>query len=345
MMSVTHCVLAVTATSLLMGTADPLVLVMAAIASQLPDVDTSKSVPGRILFPCSRFLEKRFPHRSVTHSFMATAILGVMALPVSLVGIPFYLALLSGYFWGWFGDVFTKSGVCAFYPSQVRAVCPGNPRMRLATNSPMEWFLLVLLVLLAIGSINLNSSGGILRGFNQMLGFPEGAVEITNNEGHQYLLTAEIQGRNRTTSQPVVGAYEIIKSLTRSDLLVRDSTGLLYRVGSTQDCQIQANQIRVSRGQRIRATVQQFTLQETAVDSLNFPKTTRTFITGTLTIPDAEDLVVPDYADRFNPIRVQPLQGGAAIVRMEAASPQEVLRLLGEFEGTGSVLVRQVEVL
>jgi inner membrane protein len=345
MMSVTHCALAVTATSLIMGTADPLVLVMAALASQLPDVDTSKSVPGRVLFPFSRFLEKRFPHRSVTHSFMATAMIGVIALPVSLVGIPFYLALLSGYFWGWFGDVFTKSGVCAFYPSQVRAVCPGNPRMRLATNSPMEWFLLVLLVLLAIGSINLNSSGGILRGFNQMLGFPEGAVEITNNEGHQYLLTAQIQGRNRTTSQPVVGAYEIIKSLTRSDLLVRDSTGLLYRVGSTQDCQIQANQIRVSRGPRIRATVQQFTLQETTVDSLNFPKTSRTFITGTLTIPDAEDLVVPDYADRFNPIRVQPLQGGAAIVRMEAASPQEVLRLLGEFEGTGSVLVRQVEVL
>jgi inner membrane protein len=348
MMSVTHCALAVTATSLILGTADPVVLVTAALASQLPDMDTSKSVPGRILFPFSRFLEKRFPHRSVTHSLMATVIIAVVALPIVLLGLPFYLALLSGYFWGWFGDVFTKSGVCAFYPSQIRAVCPGNPRLRLATNSPPEWFLLGALVIIAVGSFNLNSSGGILRGFNQLLAFPEGAIEIANTEGHQYLLLAQIQGRNRVTNEPVVGAFEIIKSLTQSDLLVMDKARLLYRVGATQECQIQASQIRVTRGARIRATVQQRSLQEQTVDTLGTVLTQtpeRTFITGTLTISDAEDLIVPDDAGRFNPIRLQPLQGGAAIVRIEAASPRDLLRVLGEFEATGSLLIRQVEVL
>jgi inner membrane protein len=348
MMSLTHCALAVTATSLVMGTAEPMVLLTAALASQLPDVDTSKSVPGRILFPFSRFLEKRYPHRSVTHSFLATVVIAGIALPMVLVGLPFYLALVSGYFWGWFGDVFTKSGVCAFYPSQIRAVCPGNPRLRLSTNSGAERFLLVLMIVIAVASFNINSSGGILRGFNQMLGFPEGAVEIANTEGHQYLLVATIQGRNRSNQQPVAGEFEIVKPLTQSDLLVSDQSGLLYRVGSTQECQIQAHQIRVTRGRPIRATVQQLTLQDEAIDSLEAvlaKSTPRTFITGTLTIRDAEDLIVADYADRFNPIRLQPLQGGAAIARIEAASPQQVLRVLGEFEGSGSLLVRRVEVL
>lgn len=71
MMSRTHIALAVAATSLILGTADPVVLSLSAIASQFPDVDTTKSFSGRILFPLSSYLEKRFAHRSITHSFLA----------------------------------------------------------------------------------------------------------------------------------------------------------------------------------------------------------------------------------------------------------------------------------
>ena len=73
MMSRTHIVLAVAATSLVLGTADPVVLSLSAVSSQLPDVDTTKSFSGRVLFPLSSYLEKRFAHRSITHSFLALA--------------------------------------------------------------------------------------------------------------------------------------------------------------------------------------------------------------------------------------------------------------------------------
>ena len=190
MMVITHTVLSVAETALGLGTADPVVLVVAAIAAQLPDTDTSKSVPGRLLFPISHGLERRFPHRSVTHSFMATGLIALLGLPLMLWYQTAWHAFVLGYFLGWFGDVFTKSGVCAFYPSSARLVIPGNPRMRLSTGSGAEVVLFLVLLIVAIATININSNGGVLTAFNKVLGVPSGAVEIVGEEGSKYLMMA-----------------------------------------------------------------------------------------------------------------------------------------------------------
>ncbi|NJK28773.1 MAG: metal-dependent hydrolase, partial [Acaryochloris sp. SU_5_25] len=257
MMVVTHTVMAVALTSVAMGSADPVMLSLAAIAAQLPDIDTSKSVPGRMLFPVSHWLEKRFPHRSITHSFFASGLVALLSVPLLFWSVAYWQALILGYLLGWFGDVFTKSGVTAFYPSPARLVIPGNPRLRLATNSPSELFVLGVLIVVAISSITINSGGGILRGFNQVLGMPSGAVEIVNNEAHQYLLSAHIRGIWQVTSEPVNQRFEVVKSLTQNDLLVRDAQGRLYRAGTSQDCQILANQVQVERTNRISANSRQ----------------------------------------------------------------------------------------
>jgi inner membrane protein len=49
-----------------------MVLGLAILGSQLPDIDTTTSTIGKIFFPLSSFLEDRFPHRSITHSLLAT---------------------------------------------------------------------------------------------------------------------------------------------------------------------------------------------------------------------------------------------------------------------------------
>jgi inner membrane protein len=48
MMSVTHMAIAVSATSLIFSTANPMALGLAAIGALLPDLDTSSSVLGQI---------------------------------------------------------------------------------------------------------------------------------------------------------------------------------------------------------------------------------------------------------------------------------------------------------
>ncbi|MEL6763533.1 MAG: metal-dependent hydrolase, partial [Cyanobacteria bacterium J06607_6] len=77
MMAVTHAAIACAGVSIFLGTAEPLPLTLAVLGSQLPDVDTTTSIIGQVLYPVSSWIEDRFPHRSVTHSFLATAAISV----------------------------------------------------------------------------------------------------------------------------------------------------------------------------------------------------------------------------------------------------------------------------
>jgi inner membrane protein len=356
--------LAVAATSLVLGTADGVVLSLSAVCSQLPDVDTTKSFSGRILFPLSSYLEKRFAHRSITHSFLALAIFAVVIFPVAFFGYQYYLGMVSGYFWGFFGDVFTKSGVALFYPSKVRAICPANPRLRLSTGSSAEWFVLFILIIFAILSIQINSAGGIVRAFNQGLGLPSGAIETVNQDASRYLLTAHIKGRNAITQEPIEKAYEIIQPLNQNDLLVKDELGTTYRVGNSQECQIVASQMKIERVAPITTTVTNLffedeelsekiaSLAQAEDNHVNSPQNwgargaksnqNRIYLSGTLTIFDADDLILPTHIDRYDTITLQPASD-IAYARLIAASPGEVMRLLGNYYASGNLVVRIVD--
>ena len=82
MMAITHAAIAAAGVSLLFGTADPLPLGLAVLGSQLPDLDTTTSIIGQVLYPVSSWIEDRFPHRSVTHSLVATGAIAAIALPI-----------------------------------------------------------------------------------------------------------------------------------------------------------------------------------------------------------------------------------------------------------------------
>lgn len=344
-MNLTHVALSVCATSIALSTADPATLGIAAIASQLPDVDTSKSVIGRVLFPVSRYLENRYPHRSITHSFLATGAIALLSLPLAMLNWSYWIALTLGYFCGWFGDVFTKSGVTAFYPSPARLVIPGNPRLRLSTGSRAEYFVLVLIVIVSLISINVVSSGGILRAFNQVLAMPSGAVEITNEEINRNILIAQVKGRNALTQQPVVGDYEIVKSLTDTDLLVRDGAGKLYRIGSSQFVQIATNNVRTLKGQAIATKSMELKLDgdDLGATLSQIPTATRTYISGIINLEDAEDLVLNSSPEQFNAITLQPVGNGLVIARIESATVND-LQTLRDYPATGSLIVRIINV-
>jgi inner membrane protein len=343
MMYKTHMALAVAATSLVLGTADPVVLSLGAVCSQLPDVDTTKSFSGRVLFPISSYLEKHFVHRSITHSFLALSIFAVLVFPVTFFGYQYYLGMVSGYFWGFFGDVFTKSGVALFYPSKVRAICPANPRLRLATGSSAEWFVLFILIVFAIFSIQINSAGGIVRNFNQALGLPSGAIETVNQDASRYLLKAHIKGRNAITQEPIEKAYEIIQPLNQNDLLVKDELGTTYRVGNSQECQIIAVIMKIERVAPITTRVTNlFFDDEELYEKIAALPPESTYLSGTLTIFDADGLIIPSHIDRYDTITLQP-GSDIAYVRLIASSPIDVLRLLGDYYASGNLVVRNVK--
>ncbi|MFM6061271.1 MAG: metal-dependent hydrolase [Microcystis panniformis] len=342
MMAITHVAFSTSLTSLALGTANPEVLGVAAIASLLPDLDTSKSLIGRLFFPLSRWLESHAVHRGITHSFFATGVLTLATYPLVIFGhAQLWYALILGYFLGWLADVFTKSGVEAFYPSKGRLIIPRNPNLRLGTGTNAEWFLLMMLVAVAIISININSQGGIIRSFNQALGIPSGAIETVSEDAPNYLLRAYIKGRNAITEEPVNGGFEVIEPLTASDLLVKDDGGTVYRVGSSQECQIIASQIRIERLSPITTEVQTIVLnEEDPQEAIASLPPERTYLTGTLTITDAEDLSLPTHPEKFDTITLQP--GAIAYARLTSASPQDAIALLSDYYASGNLIVRKL---
>ena len=146
MMAITHAAIAAAGVSLVFGTAAPLPLSMAVQGTQLPDLDTSTSIIGQVFYPVSSWIEDRFPHRSITHSLVATGAISAVALPIG-----FYFghwqaaaAVPLGHLLSCFADCFTRQGVQLFWPDSAWAISVSNPKRRLRTGGPGEYWVLAV---------------------------------------------------------------------------------------------------------------------------------------------------------------------------------------------------------
>jgi inner membrane protein len=290
MMSVTHAAIAITTTSITLGTDEPFVLGIAAVTSQLPDLDSTKSYVGQMLYPIAHWIEERYPHRSVTHSFMATGIVAGCSIPLLFIGWSFYLAAVIGHFCGWFSDCFTKSGVVAFYPNTARLVIPGNPRWRLDRKSPAEYWILASCCFLTIASIQIISAGGMsdaiaLSFFNDSTT----AAETFHKYGAERSITIDVEGIHRVTSQEVAGTFTVIEA-TQNDVIAESHiNGQLYKIGSGIDVQIQPTAIRTRLGDRITIHSQTVDLQETPFDEVLNRLPQNAYLSGSLLVDDLEE--------------------------------------------------------
>jgi inner membrane protein len=239
MMSITHSAIALSGTSLILGTANPLALGLAVIGSQLPDLDTTTSTIGKIFFPVSSWIEDRFPHRSVTHCLLATAAMPSATrsvIAIISIGIGYFLgdiktaiALPLGHLLSCFSDTFTKQGVQLFYPEPVWAISVSNPRRRLKTGGAGElWVLGIAIALLCFG-IYLANGGGITQKVSQNLGLKDGVVELYNQNASTHQVYANITGYWASDRTSADGKYLIIGN-EGNEFIVSDGKGV-YKTG------------------------------------------------------------------------------------------------------------------
>jgi inner membrane protein len=216
--------------------------------------------------------------------------------------------------------------------------------LRLSSGSKAESVVLGILVLIATVSININSAGGIMRSFDQMLGSPNGALEIYQRESARHQVFATIEGRHTITQQSVSGQYEIIGTVA-GDLLVKDGAGRLYRVGGSPEAQIAPEKVHATVGRAISLVTSEVMLDSQPVGptirALSLPQ--NSYLSGQLSIdPLDRDLVQLHGSKQY----FQPIQSflEGATVELESASPAQVLAVLGQVYATGSLVVRSVYV-
>jgi inner membrane protein len=295
MMAITHACIATAGVSLLLSTAHPLALGLAVLGSQLPDLDTTTSLIGQIAFPLSTWIEDRFPHRSITHSLIATAAIATLALPLgySLGALKIAAALPLGHLLACFSDTFTKQGVQLFWPEPAWAISVSNPKRRLTTGGPGEYWVLTVAVAALVLGCYVASSGGLSQQVSLNLGLRDGLMQVYNAKAATHTVYLDLTGvwaEDRTRAD---GRYLILGTAGDSEFIITDGTSV-YKTGY----HLLPEQIKTAVGEPTRTEIQTLTLNDQdAVLVLQQLQTlypgAKIYLQGTITVDFPEEINIP----------------------------------------------------
>jgi inner membrane protein len=323
----------------MLGTADPLALILGILGSQLPDLDTSTSAIGQICYPISSWIEARYPHRSITHSLLATAALTLASVSIGwMLHHPLVaIALPIGHLLACFSDTFTKQGVQLFYPYPAWAVSVSNPRRRLKTGGAGElWVLGGAMVALVIG-IYLGTGGGITQQVNQTLGLKDSMVEMYNTNAASHQVYAEIKGVWASDRSRADGRYFILSN-AGSEFIVTDGKGI-YKTGQ----QIIVERLITEVGQAATTQIQTIAFSdEPAIDKLQqlaaaYPNAA-VYLSGALTIDFPDEVAIA-----LAPNQYQTASLAGTTLTLDYQGVEGAIGLLKDQYATGTVSVKVIQ--
>lgn len=282
MMALTHAVISCAGISLILTTKDPLHLALAIAGSQLPDLDTSTSTIGQILFPISNWIENRYPHRSITHSLIATVAIALLSLPLYFhFGWKTWLCLPLGHLVGCLSDVFTKQGVQLFWPHPAWSISVSNPNKRLKTGGTGEYWVLAIAVVILIAAINLSGTGGPTNLVGTSLGLRSNAIETYQKSSASNHIYAEVTGTFAADSSSADGKYFIVAADGSEFILFKDK-----QVFKTNQSLI-PTRLTAAVGSPTSSSVQTLEFDD-EVFSIAPPQNVLVFVIGELLVDDPE---------------------------------------------------------
>jgi inner membrane protein len=338
-MSITHALIAAAGVSLILGTAEPMALGLAVLGSQLPDIDTTTSTIGKIFFPLSNFLEDRFPHRSITHSLLATGLIAAVSLPIGyFLGNWFTaIALPLGHLLACFSDCFTKQGVQLFFPDPAWAISVSNPNRRIRTGSTAEYWVLVVAAAALVLGIWLATGGGAVQKVSQQLGLKDGILGAYNQNAATHHVYADLKGVRSSDRSPVSGKFFILGT-EGSEFIVTDGKGV-YKTNE----QIITSKLTTEVGEAAATQVRTLTFNdESAIAPLQqlqaaYPNAA-IYLSGSLTVDFPEEVKLPILPDQYQTVSL----AGAA-VNLEYLGVEGAISVLREQYVVGTVTAKIVQ--
>ena len=336
MMALTHAAISAAVVGFSLQTSDPIVMAVAIAASQIPDIDTSTSSIGQILWPISRWIEKRYPHRSVTHSLLFTIFLGVISIALWYkyqIDIKVLAALPIGHLAACFSDTCTKQGVQLLWPSPLWCVFGLNPKRRLTTGSPSEYWVLVGAVAAVAINFALIDGGGLGRFTSESLGLRSGIVDTYQQKASSNQVFAIVEGVFTSNSSDASGKYFIASQVGNEFILINRSG--IYQTGITG--QIDARKLTTELGQPGQQQVLALSFAEEEVQTKLFAVASAhpnalILISGQLTIDSPEEVSI---APKPGQLEVAKLTGNNLILNHCPLS--QIINKLGLQFGSGNL--------
>jgi len=239
---------------------------IAIMAAALPDLDCRAGIVGRMAPPLSGWLERRFGHRTFTHSLILQVIAGAGLFYILPWG--FFLALIAGWLSHTFTDMMTPAGVGWFWPSRVRCVLPGNERYRM---KPMGWGELLFLIFIGFTGVLLHWLSVDNAGTTGVIRAAIGSLVTAREDydaqkgGSSWFL--RVEGRNNRTFQPIDGKYQVIGGYKESGFILEASTGPVSAC-KTESCDWYISHAVLVRGKTINTKTQSIRIGSTTADEL-----------------------------------------------------------------------------
>lgn len=139
-------------------------VIFTVIASQLPDIDHTKSIIGKCFKPLSKWIDRKFGHRTITHSFLFLILIVLISYSFEKLfdlDHTYSLILFFAVFSHFILDMVTIQGIPLFYPFYRNpCVIPGNVSLRISTNdSKAEIIAFALFVAVGFTSMDLYTNG------------------------------------------------------------------------------------------------------------------------------------------------------------------------------------------
>jgi len=311
---------------------------LAAVASLGPDVDLPTAKVGRLFFWLSVPLERRFGHRTVTHSAVGLLVVAAVTSPLWLVGPLYFWCVLGGYGSHVWIDMLNVRGVDLFWPSPVRLVTPGNWHWRLEVGSKGEMILLSGLLVAAAALIPLSQLG--FRDALQALlqNFAIAREQYPRVAGtHWYAL--ELTATDHLTLQPVRGTFPVVGVWQNGLIVERD--GQLRAVGpSPAHHNLYPLTARLIKGEPLHVVAERVELRGHTLRWLvsRIDQSRPYFLLGEVEMPDGRGPALTgrlDSVDTYNPASYR---GG--ILRLHYARARELEPWLDRVAVRGEIVVQ-----
>jgi inner membrane protein len=323
-------------------------VVVAGVASVLPDVDTLGSTVGRVLQPVARRIERRYGHRTVTHCYAAHAACALILLPLLWWDLPhLYAAALVGLVSHTFLDTLTVQGVRVWWPwSDRRGVFPFYNRQptayRTTTGSRADSAFGVAFLCLTIpfGVVQHDGYKRLVRTVQADAGAAVRDFLDWSAEGH--LVSVEVQADDPQHLRTLSGTFDAIGTTGSNTLLVRDSTGRVFSLGPAYTADFQPTRAVAHRGERVQVSRRRIDLAGRALADLDGVVPTnddglraRHLLDGQVTLTEDADVTPDEF--RFDTVTGS---GRRLSLQFATLDDLERLRLTGLVVEAGVVTVR-----
>jgi len=304
-----------------------------AVSSLMPDIDTKISLIGRALPFVSGRIERRFGHRTLTHSAVMIGLIALVLLPLMRAQADLYVCLVAGYASHPFLDTMTVNGVKLFYPfSTVKCVFPlevNNPhRYRVQTGGGIDKALAVFFLLGCMPAAVIAYLGyeRFVRVTQKSI---EAAVRDYNEYSADHIVLAEIEAHSALTREAFSGTFEIAGALNAHTLLFLGPDGCLHTLGRDFESDYVAGRVLCSRGEPASASVRTIDMSNRMLSGISslVDTSARNYLLGDLTTPERVSL--PQHGGLFSPVT-----GSGSTIRFNHAAIGDLRRF-----GLESVLI------